>query len=73
MNFDLSTILLTHLLNTYTISLILGIIAVALIITVIISKKSNIFLPRPYDTRLVDYLPFEKLLNDKNTILCSNG
>lgn len=73
MNFDLSTILLTHLSNTYTISLILGIIAVALIITVIISKKSNIFLPRPYDTRLVDYLPFEKLLNDKKTILCSNG
>ncbi|MBD5398687.1 hypothetical protein HDR60_04250 [bacterium] len=73
MNFNLSKILLMNLSNNYTISLILGIIAVAIIITVIISKKSNIFLPRPYDTRLIDYLPFEKLLNDKKTILCSNG
>ncbi|MBD5404959.1 hypothetical protein HDR59_00220, partial [bacterium] len=73
MNFDLSKILLINLSNTYTISLILGIIAIAIIITVIISKKSNIFLPRPYDTRLIDYLPFEKLLDDKKTILCSNG
>ena len=73
MNFDLSTILLTHLSSGYTISLILGVIAIAIIITVMISKKSNMFLPKPFDTRLVDYLPFEKLLNDKKTILCSNG
>ena len=73
MNFDLTQILLNNLSNTYIISLILGILSIAILTSLFLTKKVNIFLPRPYDTRLVDYLPFEKLLDDKKTILCSNG
>ncbi|MDR3126029.1 MAG: hypothetical protein LBT92_00140 [Rickettsiales bacterium] len=37
------------------------------------SKRTGWFLPRPGETRLPDFLPFERLLDDGSTIICSNG
>ncbi len=49
------------------------VISVSVIFMLLISKNSNIFLKKPFDTRLVDFLPFSRLLDDKKTILCLNG
>ncbi|MDR0367027.1 MAG: hypothetical protein LBH41_00420, partial [Rickettsiales bacterium] len=50
-----------------------GIFGFALLAAVLISGKSGWFLPKPFDTRLADYLPFERILGDKTTILCPDG
>lgn len=73
MNFDLSQILISNLSTSYMVFSVLAIFSVGIIMMVILSQKGNLFLSKPIDTRLVDYLPFEKLLEDKKTILCSNG
>ncbi len=73
MNFNLSDVLMGSLSNIDYILIVASIVAVAIIIMVGISSNGSIFLKKPYETRLVDYLPFEKLLDDKKTVLCLNG
>ena len=71
--FNLSNVLISNLSDFAYLFWILIVIASAIIVTVLFSSKSNLFLPKPFDSRLVDYLPFEKLLDDKKTILCLDG
>ncbi len=73
MNFNLYDILIGNLSNFDYLFWVVLIISIAIILTVILSSKLFIFLPKPFDTRLVNYLPFQKLLPDKKTILCLNG
>ena len=73
MNFNFENILISNLSNAYYWSVLISLLAIAVLIVVFISGKANIFLPKPFDTRLVDYLPFERILDDKKTILCQNG
>ena len=73
MDFNLSQVLVSNLSNGENILYIIALMAVAVLITVFLSSHSNWFLPKPFDTRLVNYLPFERILDDKKTILCLNG
>ena len=73
MNFSLQNILISNLSNPYYFGVVVSLIALAVIIVVFLSNKVNMFLPKPFDTRLVNYLPFERILDDKKTILCQNG
>lgn len=73
MNNGLASILISDVSNVYYLFFLIVVIAVAVFITILLSSKINWFLPKPFDTRLVDYLPFEKMLSDKKTILCLNG
>lgn len=73
MDFNLSQVLISNLSNAENILYIIGLIAVAVLVMVFLSSNSNWFLPKPFDTRLVNYLPFERILDDKKTILCLNG
>jgi hypothetical protein len=56
-----------------SISAILAMFGLGMLASVFISKRTEWFLPKPVDSRLCDYLPFERLLPDNKTILCSNG
>ncbi len=73
MDFNLSQVLVSNLSNGENILYIIALMAIAVLITVFLSSHSNWFLPKPFDTRLVNYLPFERILDDKKTILCLNG
>ena len=73
MNFNLENVLISNLSNTYYIGILASLLAIAVLIVVFMSNRINIFLPKPFDTRLVNYLPFERILDDKQTILCQNG
>ncbi len=73
MNNGLASILISDVSNVYYLFSLIVVIVVAVFITILLSSKINWFLPKPFDTRLVDYLPFEKMLSDKKTILCLNG
>jgi len=52
---------------------ILAMFGFGMLAAVAISKRTEWFLPKPIDSRLPDYLPFERLLPDNKTILCANG
>ena len=73
MEFNLENVLVSGLSNVYYLFLVIAVIAVSVLVVVFLSQKMNLFLPKPFDTRLVDYLPFERILDDKKTILCLNG
>ena len=73
MNFNFGNVLVASLSNYYYWSLLISLLALAVLIVVFMSNKVNMFLPKPFDTRLVDYLPFDRILEDKKTILCQNG
>ncbi|MBP3616103.1 MAG: hypothetical protein J6J27_04325 [Alphaproteobacteria bacterium] len=73
MSFNLENLLVSNLSDPYYWGLIFVLIALAVITVVFMSDRVNMFLPKPFDTRLVNYLPFERILNDKKTILCQNG
>ena len=73
MNFNLGNVLVVSLSSYYYWSLLISLIALAVLIVVFMSDKVNMFLPKPFDTRLVNYLPFDRILEDKKTVLCQNG
>ncbi|MCP4395011.1 MAG: hypothetical protein GY804_12205 [Alphaproteobacteria bacterium] len=50
-----------------------GILSTALFAALFVSKIGEYFLPKPKETRVADFLPFEKLLDDGKTIRCHNG
>ena len=65
MSFNLENLLVSNLSDPYYWGLIFVLIALAVITVVFMSDRVNMFLPKPFDTRLVNYLPFERILNDK--------
>jgi len=50
-----------------------GIIGISLLSSLLIMKFKDIFLNKPYDTEIADFLPFESILSDNSTILCGDG
>ena len=50
-----------------------GIAAAGMFAAVLITRFGEKILPKPSETRLSDFLPFEKLLDDGKTIQCHNG
>jgi len=50
-----------------------GIIGISLISSLLILKFKDIFLNKPYDTEIADFIPFENILPDNKTMLCSDG
>ena len=74
MNWDFSNVLMEGLSNTEYLAWGMVVLVAAIMFTVFVSSKMmNKFLPKPFDTRLVNYLPFDRLLGDRKTLLCSNG
>ncbi|MDR1009232.1 MAG: hypothetical protein LBL52_03190 [Rickettsiales bacterium] len=67
------TSLFFGLSDGYTLAVVLGIVGAGVLSAVFLSSRTGWFLPKPYDTRLADFLPFEKILGDRRTIICSDG
>ncbi|MDR1476976.1 MAG: hypothetical protein LBI17_02505 [Rickettsiales bacterium] len=73
MGFNLFTALASGLSDLDTVLAVVAMLGAAVLASVLVSRKGGWFLRRPYDTRLSEYLPFEWLLDDRKTIVCSNG
>jgi type IV secretion system protein VirB4 len=59
--------------STALVMICVGVASVALFAALFISRIGEYFLPKPKETRVADFLPFEKLLEDGKTIKCHNG
>ena len=73
MGHEFFAVLSSTLSNFAVVSAILAMFGFGMLVAVLISKRTEWFLPKPIDSRLSDYLPFERMLPDGKTILCSNG
>ena len=73
MGHDLSSLIAAGMTDAGISVVVFAIIGAGILISVALSNKTEWFLPRPYDPRMPDYLPFKKMLPDGKTILCSNG
>ena len=73
LSFDFYTLFVTGLQSVEVFVALLGIIAGAAIIVTMVSKIGTWVLPQPNESRVADFLPFEKLLSDGATLRCSNG
>lgn len=49
-----------------------GIVGLGILIAGVSTKLNNIFLKKGFDTKLSEFIPFERFLNDEKTIVCSN-
>lgn len=53
--------------------MLIGFLGISLIAAFFTIKIKHIFLTKPYDTELSDFIPLKSFLKDNKTILCSNG
>ena len=68
-----SAVLAAGTSDIFLVSLVVGIIGCGVLLAVILSAKANLFLSKPLETRLADFMPLDALLPDNSTILCNNG
>ena len=73
LNFDFYTLFIEGLQSIEVFVALLGIIAAGLISVSLVSKIGAKVLPQPSETRVADFLPFDRLLSDGTTLRCSNG
>lgn len=73
LDFDFYTLFLTGLQSAEVFVAVLGIIAAGAIAVSMVSKVGTWVLPQPNETRVADFLPFDRLLSDGITLRCSNG
>jgi len=73
LNFDFYTLFMEGLQSIEVFVALLGIIAAGLISVSLVSKIGAKVLPQPSETRVADFLPFDRLLSDGTTLRCSNG
>jgi type IV secretion/conjugal transfer VirB4 family ATPase len=73
LNFDFYSLFVAGLQSTDAFVAVFGIIAAAAIGISLVSKIGQWILPQPSESRVADFLPFDKLLSDGITLRCSNG
>ncbi|MBR5599524.1 MAG: hypothetical protein IKW39_05735, partial [Alphaproteobacteria bacterium] len=73
LNFDFYTLFVTGLQSVEVFVAVLGIIAAAAIAITMVTKIGTWVLPQPNESRVSDFLPFDRLLSDGTTLRCSNG
>ena len=73
LNFDFYTLFVAGLQSVEVFVAILGIVAAGAIAISLVSKIGAWVLPQPSESRVADFLPFDKLLSDGTTLRCSNG
>ena len=73
LNFDFYTLFMEGLQSIEVFVALLGIIAAGLISVSLVSKIGAKVLPQPSESRVADFLPFDRLLSDGTTLRCSNG
>jgi type IV secretion system protein VirB4 len=72
-DFDFYSIFVDGLSNFEIIVAVIGFISAAAFAGFWASKFGRLVLPQPRESRVADFLPFEKLLSDGMTIRCYNG
>lgn len=73
LNFDFYTLFISGLQSAEVVVSVIGIVAAIAIAVSMVTKIGAIILPQPNETRVADFLPFDRLLSDGTTIRCSNG
>ena len=72
-DFDFFTIFVQGLSSIEVIVAVIGFISAAAFAGLWATKLGRIILPQPQESRVVDFLPFNKLMADGITIRCYNG
>lgn len=73
LNFDFYTLFVEGLQSVEVFVAVIGIVAAGLISVSLVSKIGAKVLPQPSESRVADFLPFDRLLSDGTTLRCSNG
>ena len=73
LNFDFYTLFVQGLQSIEVFVAVIGIVAAGLISVSLVSKIGAKVLPQPSESRVADFLPFDRLLSDGTTLRCSNG
>ncbi len=73
LNFDFYTLFVEGLQSVEVFVAVIGIIAAGLISVSLVSRIGVKILPQPRESRVADFLPFDRLLSDGTTLRCSNG
>lgn len=72
-DFDFIATFVSGVGSTETIIGVIGFIAAACFAGIWATKIGSLLLPKPKESRVADFLPFEKLLSDGVTIKCHDG
>ena len=72
LNFDFYTLFVTGLQSVEVFVAIFGIVAAAAIAITMVTKIGTWVLPQPSESRVSDFLPFDRLLSDGTTLRCSS-
>lgn len=72
-NFDFFSIFIEGLSNVEVVVAVIGFISAAAFAVLLSTKFGSWVLPQPRESRVSDFLPFAKLLEDGITLRCSNG
>ncbi len=72
-DFDFMTIFVQGLTNLEVLVALIGIVSAGAFAGFFATSFGRKILPQPRETRVSDFLPFEKLLSDGITIKCKNG
>jgi type IV secretory pathway VirB4 component len=73
LDFDFYTLFVAGLQSSEVIVAVLGILSAAAISITLVTKIGTWVLPQPRESRVADFLPFDRLLSDGTTLRCSNG
>ena len=72
-NFDFTSVFVSGLTSVEVILAVIGIISAAAFAVLLATKFGSWILPQPRESRVSDFLPFAKLMDDGYTIKCANG
>ena len=72
-DFDFFTIFVQGLSSIEVIVAVIGFISAAAFAGLWVTKLGRLILPQPQESRVADFLPFNKLMADGITIRCYNG
>ena len=73
LDFDFYTLFVAGLQSAEVFVAVFGILSAAAIAITMVSKIGTWVLPQPRESRVADFLPFDRLLSDGTTLRCSNG
>ena len=72
-DFDFFSLFAQGLSNVEVMVAVIGIISAAAFGVLLATRFGNWILPQPRESRVSDFLPFARLMEDGVTIRCSNG
>ena len=73
LNFDFYSLFVSGLQSAEVIVSVIGVVAAIAVAVSMVTKIGAKILPQPSETRVADFLPFDRLLSDGKTLRCSNG